>query len=79
MTVATVDPVVADVMSVAELKWLLDEFAGAGDVGRATEDHDQADDTACQEERADNTDLCEGVGASMKDLRHRMLTVGSPA
>ena len=79
MTVTAIDSVVADVMRVAELKGLLDEFAGARHVRRTSEHHDQPYDTACDEKCTDNTDLCESVGAAVKDLRHRMLTVGSPA
>jgi len=79
MTVPAVDPVVADVMRVAELERLLDEFAGAGHVRRAPKDHDEPDDAGRQEKYARKTDFREGVRAAMKDLRHRMLTVGSPA
>jgi len=66
-------------MRVAELERLLDEFVGARHVRRAPEDHDEPDDTARQEKYAGNTEFRQGIGAAMKDLRHRMLTVGSPA
>src|SRR5687767_8776807 len=79
VTVPAIDPIVPDVMRVAELEGLLDGFAGAGHVRRAPEDHDEPDDAARQEKYAGNTDFGEGVGAAMKDLGHRVLTVGSPA
>src|SRR5688572_6306832 len=78
VTVAAIDPVVADVMRVAELKRLFDEFVGARHVRRTPEDHDERDGAACQEQYAGNTDFREGVRAAIEDLRHRRLTVVRP-
>ena len=79
MAVPAIDAVVSHVVRVAELKRLFDELVGARHVRRTSEDHDETDQAAGQEERADNTDVRESVGAATKDLRHRMLTVGAPA
>lgn len=70
MTVATVDAVVGHVMRVAELQGLLDEFLGTRDIRAAAKDYEQADQTAGQEKRADNTGFREGIGAGLKNLRH---------
>ncbi len=71
VAIAAVDAVVADVVQVAELNRLLDVFLGARHVGRAAEHHDEPDEAPAQEEKTDKTDLGEGIGAAMEDLRHR--------
>ena len=78
MAVAAIDPVVGDVVQVAELERLLDELIGAGHIRRAPDHHDQADEPAYQEKNADNTDLRDDIGAAVENLRHRMLTDGRP-
>ena len=66
-------------MQVAELHRLLDVFLRAGHVRRAAEEHREPDQAADQEENAGETDLGEGVGASMENLRHRRLGSASGA
>ena len=79
MTVPTIDAVVSHMMRVTELQRLLDELLRAGDIGAAANDYQKADQAAGQKKPSDNTDLREGIGARLKNLRHRMLTIGAPA
>ncbi len=77
MAVPAVDPVVLDVMQVAELHRLLDEFVRAGDVvtsGPAPSPSRIRLPTAIK--NAGKTELREGVGAATENLRHRMLQSG---
>ena len=57
----------------AELHRLLDVLVGAGHVGGAPEQHGEQDQASDQHENAGETDLGEGIGAAMEDLRHRRL------
>lgn len=79
MTVPAVDPVVAGVVEMAELKRLLDEFVGAGHVAGTPEHDEEAGESTGQQEQADNTDFREGIGAAMKDLRHQTLCRAGPS
>ena len=66
-------PSSSDVMEMAELHRLLDVLVGAGDVRGAPEQHGEQDQTRRRAGEAGETDLGEGVGAAMEDLRHRRL------
>ena len=73
VTVPTVNAIVEHVMEMAELHRLLDVLLGARHVRRATEKHREPDQASDQQENACETDLGQGVGASMENLRHRRL------
>jgi hypothetical protein len=78
MTVPAVDAVVADVVAMAELNGLLDEFFGACHIGRPADDDEEPDRPAGQKKNADNAGSRERIGATAEYLRHRTLTVGWP-
>src|SRR5712691_8709755 len=70
VTVATVDPVVTDMMLVAEwhrlLKWHIDR----GGVGRPEDCRSRPAATADENDEAENDDLGVDVGARRKELGH---------
>jgi hypothetical protein len=70
VTISAVNAVVEYVMEVAELDGLLDVLVRAGDVRRAADEHGAQDQTRNQHERAGKTELGNGIGAAMEDLRH---------
>ena len=74
----TARDVVTHVVQVRELDGLLAIFLGTRHVRRASNGHCEAEQSPHEEENADNTDLREGVGAAMEDLRHRMLKPARP-
>ena len=71
MAVAAVDAVAGDVALVAELDGLLARDVRLGHPGRAIDFVEQAEQAGDEEDRAEDTDAGDGVGAAMKDLRHR--------
>ena len=73
MTVATVDTVIEHVVDVAELNRLLEELVGAGHIRGATKQHGQQDETCGQHQCAGETELGNGIGAAMEDLRHLLM------
>ena|SRR5687768_8317245 len=73
MAVPAINPIVEDVMPMAELHRLLHELVRPRDVRRAPENHRQ-EDAACDEnQKTGETQLRKGVCAGTEDLRHRML------
>ena len=73
MTVATVDTVIEYMVDMAELHGLLDVLVGAGHIRGATNQHGQQDETCGQHECAGETELGDGIGAAMEDLRHLLM------
>jgi hypothetical protein len=78
MTVPAVNAVVADVVAMAELNGLLDEFFGACHIRRAANDDEETDRPAGQKKNTDDAGSRERIGTTTEYLRHRTLTVGSP-
>jgi hypothetical protein len=78
MTVPAIDAVIADVVAMAELNGLLDEFFGACHIGRPANDDEETDRPAGQKKNTDDAGSRERIGATTEYLRHRTLTVGSP-
>ena len=75
MAVTAVDAVVADVVEMAELYGLLDVLLRASDVGRPSENDEQADEPTCKDEYADNTGAREGISAAVEDLWHQIVDI----
>ena len=71
VTVAAVDSVIADVVFMAELNRLLSGKEGLGVVRGAVELEQHPDGYAKEKNRAEDSDLRDEVGASIKDLSHR--------
>jgi hypothetical protein len=74
VTVPAVNSVIADVVSVAELYWLLPRDVGLGRVGRPGESRHEPKKCPENKDCPKDTHLGEGVSAGVKDLRH-----GSPS
>jgi len=70
VTVAAVDAELGDVVLVTERHGLLDDDARPGHVRRALKGAEQPHDRAGDENRAEDADLRDRIGAGMKDLRH---------
>ena len=66
-------------VKMTELNGLFDELLSPCHVRGPAQDNDKSEEPAGQKETTDNTDSREGISAWTKDLRHRILTVGSPA
>ena len=79
MAITAVEAVIEHVVEVAELDGLLDELVRTGHVRRASEHHRDQDQSADQRQHAEQTELRKGIGASLEDLRHRMLIAGATA
>ena len=73
MAVAAIDPVIEDVMEMAELHGLLDVLVGAGDVGGAPDQHGDQDQTRDEHESTGETELGNRIRTAMEDLGHRRL------
>jgi hypothetical protein len=78
MTVATVNPIVSDVVKVAELNRLLDDFVLACGIRRAADCHGQQNQAPDQGQHTEETELGKGIGAAVEDLRHRLLKPARP-
>jgi hypothetical protein len=74
VTVAAIYSVIAYVVLVAELNGLLAREISLSVIGRPVELEQQPDDDRDEENRAEDTNLGDEVGASMKDLAHRLLS-----
>jgi hypothetical protein len=70
VTVPAVNPVIADMVSVAELHWLLSRDEGLGRVGRPGESRHKPKKCPENENSPKDTHLGEGVSAGVKDLSH---------
>lgn len=70
VAVATIDPVIADVMFVTEWNWLRDVRAHAGGVIRTHKHHQPCYERRENEHRAKDAHPRKRVRASMKNLRH---------
>ena len=73
MAVAAIDPVIEDVMEMAELHGLLDVLVGASDVGGAPDQHGDQYETRHEHEGTGETELGNRIRAAMEDLGHRRL------
>jgi hypothetical protein len=73
VTVPAVDSVITDMVSVAELHWLLSRDVGLGRVGRPGKGRHEPKKRPKDENGPKDTHLRESVSAGVKDLRH-----GSP-
>src|SRR5207249_6026116 len=71
VTVAAIDTVAGDMALVAELDGLFARDAGLGYPGRTADGRRQHEQARDDENRTENAETRNGVGASMKDLRHR--------
>jgi hypothetical protein len=71
VAVATVDAVAGDVPLVAELNRLRAGDAGLRHPRRAVHLVEEAKQTGDEKDGAKDADLCDCVGAAVKDLRHR--------
>ena len=71
VAVPAVDAVAGDVPFVAELDRLLARDARAGDPRRAIDLLEQAEQAGDEEDRAEDADPSNRVGAAVEDLRHR--------
>ncbi len=76
VTIAAINSVIADVMLMAELNGLLARNVGLSVIRRAVEFEQQPDDYGDEEDRAEDADFGDEIGASMKDLAHRRLGSG---
>jgi hypothetical protein len=74
MTIAAIDSVVSDVMFVAELNGLFAREISLGVVRGPVEFEQKPNDYRDEEDRAEDADFRYEVGASMKDLAHRLLS-----
>jgi hypothetical protein len=75
VAVPAINPIVEHVMEMTELHRLLDVLLRTGHVRRPAEEHGKPDQPSNQQENAGETDLGQGVGATMENLRHRRLGV----
>jgi len=73
VAVPAINPIVKHVMEMAELNRLLDVLLRAGHVLRPAEEHGKPNQASNQQKNAGETDLGQGVGATMENLRHRRL------
>ena len=71
VAMAAVDAEPLHVMLVAERNRLLARHAGARHIRRTVQSHQKPQKSAQEENRPENTDLRDGVGAGVKNLRHR--------
>lgn len=74
MTIAAVDAVIANVVFVAELNRLFAREVSLSVVRRPVELEEQPDNYRDKEDRAEDTDFRYEVGASLKNLAHRLLS-----
>jgi hypothetical protein len=79
VAIPAIDAVVTDVVKVAELDWLFDEFLSARHIRRSAEDDEKTNSRAREEHNPDNTGARDRICAATKYLRHRIVTVGSAA
>jgi len=70
MAIPAVDAIVANVMGVAELQGLFDEFLRAGRVAGPLERHCQPEEQADKDDEAEETNSRKGIGAAFEYLRH---------
>src|SRR5437879_5944 len=70
MAVAAIEAVVTDVMLVTEGDGLIFSDSYIGDIGAAVHPVCEGDDESGDEATNDDADLRDGIGTSMKDLRH---------
>jgi predicted nucleotidyltransferase len=70
VAVAAIDPIIADVMLMAELNRLRTSDVSLGDIGRPIDLSHDPDDPGEDEDSAENTELGKGIGAGMKNLGH---------
>ena len=77
MAVAAIDAVAGDVTLMAELNRLFAGDLRVGDPRGAMDLGDQPQQSGDDEERAEDTDPGNGVGAAVKDLRHSNVTRAS--
>ena len=71
VAVATIDAVAGDVALVAELNRLLARDARLGDPRRSVHGVEEPAERGDEEDRAEDADPSNRVGAAVKDLRHR--------
>jgi hypothetical protein len=76
VTIAAIYSVVANVMLMTELNRLFAWDIGLSVIGRAVEFEQQPDGYSEEEDRAEDADFGDEIGASMKDLAHCRLGSG---
>ncbi len=70
VAMAAIDPIIADVMLVAELDGLGPSDVSLGGIGRPIDLSHDPDDPGDNEDSSKNTELGKGIGAGMKNLGH---------
>ena len=70
VAMAAIDPIIADVMLVAELDGLGPSDVSLGGIGRPIDLGHDPDDSGDNEDSSENTELGKGIGAGMKNLGH---------